>query len=621
MTREALEEVAHRSADESDPQATMNNVLTMLQPRPHVIDSLTDIAVEQADGKTLTYAELHQQSNLLAANLTHEGVRAGDLVGILMERNVLRVVAILGVLKSGAAYVPIEPSLPAARIGKMIEDAGCAALLLEERLLALGPRDFAGYVVTMDSDWDIVAGSPSTSSPAPPHPLDPAYVIFTSGSTGEPKAVAIAHASLARLTEALASELQLTASDRVLQFASFAWDTMIEELFPALHAGACLVLRSSEMSESIPTFLDECDRLGITVLDLPTAFWHELVDHLSRHQQAALPSSIRWVTIGGEAALPQRVAQWWELVSDSVVLMNSYGCTETTAITTIVRLSRGLASGAHSVPIGRPLAGVRTWIVNEDLVPVQPGQPGELLVGGTGVGLGYLHDPDLTARRFIPFKGERVYRTGDLVMAGGDGHMSFIGRRDHQVKVRGVRVELGEVEAALVRCEPVAAAAVVAIEFGDHHQLVAFTRPFEGARCTSEELREALARELPAQAVPVRVILVKKLPSTPTGKIDRQALRDLAQEGFRRDAGHVEHRTLTEDGVAWICETEVGLGAVQLDSGFVDQGGDSLGVLRLIAGINERWGVVIGADVILSGVSLRDVAKLIDMHRGPGAGV
>ncbi|HEY7215273.1 MAG TPA: amino acid adenylation domain-containing protein, partial [Thermoanaerobaculia bacterium] len=405
------------------------------------------------DGGRLTYADLDRRSDALAARLRDLGVGPEVLVGLSLERSPEMVVALFAVLKAGGAYLPLDPAYPEARTAFMIEDSGVAVVLSSESLSLASLKSL-----------------PSLSSLDSTHPAD---VIYTSGSTGQPKGVVVEHRSLAAYTASAMEAFALTPADRVLQFASISFDTSGEEIYPALASGATLVLRPEDMAQSIAHFLREVERLRVTVLDLPTAFWHELVACLGT--EGDLPACVRLVILGGEKALPERVALWRRRVSGSVRLLNTYGPTEATIVST----RRDLTDGDEA-PIGRPIPGACAHVLDRWGAPVPVGVPGELHVGGAGLARGYLRRPDITAERFVPDPfgppGARLYKTGDLTRWLPSGDLEFLGRVDQQVKLRGFRVELGEIEAAL-RSHPAVRDAVVALKPGPggDPRLVAFT--------------------------------------------------------------------------------------------------------------------------------------------------
>ena len=428
----------------------------------------------------LSYQDLNQRANQLAHYLRKLGVEPEVLVGICLERSPDMVVGLLAILKAGGAYVPLDPAYPKERLAFMLEDAQVPVLLTfqEGGCISEVPKT---KVVCLDADWNVVAQESQENLVNQAAPESLAYVIYTSGSTGKPKGVMIEHRSLVNFTKAASFEYALLSSDRILQFASISFDTAAEEIFPCLVRGATLVLRTREMLSSVPVFLQTCCDLKLTVLDLPTAFWHQMSAELSA-RGFMLPESMRLVIIGGERARPQWLATWQKHVGQRVRLVNSYGPTETTIVATICDLlgPRGVDITGRVLPIGRAIDNVQTYILDQYLQPVAVEVPGELYIGGAGLARGYLNQPDLTAEKFIPnpfseTPGARLYKTGDLVRYRQDGNIEFLNRIDYQEKIRGFRIELTEIETVLNQHPAVQESVVIAREdIPDDKRLVAY---------------------------------------------------------------------------------------------------------------------------------------------------
>ncbi|MFF4813790.1 amino acid adenylation domain-containing protein [Kitasatospora sp. NPDC001309] len=469
------------------------------------------------DTSTVTYGELERRVRRIAARL---GADRGT-VAVLTSRSADTVAALLGVLAAGGTYCPIDPAFPPERTAALLAAAGVRVAIAADpgRLPAgvpvLDPSDAAGSEEPEDF--------PEGRLPEP-DPAAPAYLLFTSGSTGQPKPVVTPRRAIGASVASLATLFAVAPGDRVLQFASLNWDTCFEEILPALTVGATLVFDADAYSASFPRFLRMVERHRITLLDLPTAFWHEFVHHLTE-ERAALPESLRTVVIGGEAARPARIDDWCALPgADAVRLVNTYGCTETTLVTHAIDLHGPLAGpavaagAARVVPIGRALPHVREQI----------GEDGELLIGGDGLALGYRGLPEVTAERFaeldLPGAPGRYFRTGDRVRREPDGVLVHQGRLDDELKVRGIRVSPGEVEAQICAHPDVAAAAATGAALGDHTVLVAYVTPRPHA--DADTLAAGLARYLrtsgPSHLVPSRITVVPELVLTASGKVDRR---------------------------------------------------------------------------------------------------
>ncbi|HEX2091291.1 MAG TPA: amino acid adenylation domain-containing protein [Longimicrobiaceae bacterium] len=544
-------------------------------------------------GETLTYGELSRRSSRLAHYLRGRGVGPEARVGVCVERSPEMIVALLGVLRAGGAYVPLDPAYPRDRLAYLVEDSGISALLTQERLFADLPGSAAAEVVFLDADRERIAAEPDTAPEVEVSPDNPAYVIYTSGSTGKPKGVLVPHRALAGYTGIACEAYGIGPGDVVLQFASINFDASAEEIYPALVSGVRLVLRTPDMLDSAAVFLERCREWGVTVLDLPTAYWHELVAELSAGGGAELPPALRLVIIGGERALPERLRAWRELFGDRVRLVNTYGPTETTIVATLAELpgradGEGGAVSPRHVPIGRPIRNTRAYVLDPRGEAVPIGVPGELYLGGGGVARGYLDRPELTAERFLPDPfgpepGARVYRTGDRVRLLPDGTLEFVGRVDQQVKIRGFRVELGEIEAALNQQPGVEEAVVVAREDEPGSpRLVAYLVPEDGVRLSTADLRAALKAELPAYMVPAAWMVLDALPLTRNGKVDRRALpAPEAPRGEAEQAVHAPPRNEVERTIAEAWREVLGVEEVGLDDNFFDLGGHSLLLARL----------------------------------------
>ncbi|MFI8489222.1 amino acid adenylation domain-containing protein [Streptomyces rubrogriseus] len=535
------------------------------------------VAVEHA-GDRLTYARLFGPARDIARRVAARGVGRGDVVAISLPRGTEAVTAVLGVLMSGAAYCPLDPKAPAGRTARLLADTAPALVLTTGDRAA----DFADHTVLPLHEPDPAPDATETHGQGPrpvavPGPEDPAYVLQTSGSTGRPKGVQVSHGALAHFVAAATHRYGLGREDRVLQFAPLHFDASVEEIFLTLCAGATLVIRSDDMTESVPGFLDACARLRVTVLDLPTAYWHELAYTVSTGA-AALPESVRTVVIGGEPALPERVERWRRTVGTSVALLNTYGPTEATVVATVADLhDPGL--GAGDVPVGLPLPGTRAAVLD-----------GELYLLGPTLADGYRPDvPD--SARFGPLtalpEAPRAYRTGDLVRIGEDGQLRYLGRADTEFKISGHRVQPAEVESALLTHPGVREAAVAGQILPDGTRRLVAHLVTEDPAPSAAAVREHLRARLPAAVIPSAVEFVGRLPRTGSGKIDRTAL---AVPPARRapTTGSPLERSVT--GV-W--GQILGVDAVAVDDDVFDLGAQSLQVIQAA----NRLGAELGRDV------------------------
>lgn len=526
------------------------------------------VAVEH-DGDSLTYAQLFGAARDIARRLAARGVGRGDAVAVALPRGTDAVTAVLGVLMSGAAYCPLDPKAPAGRTARVLADTAPALVLTTADRAA----DFPVHAVFPLHEQAPVP----VATPTPPGPTDLAYVLHTSGSTGRPKGVAIGHAALAHFVAAATHRYGLRREDRVLQFAPLHFDASVEEIFLTLCAGATLVIRTDDMTESAAAFLDACARLRVSVLDLPTAYWHELAYAVSTGT-ATLPEAVRTVVIGGEPALPERVQRWRKAVGTSVALLNTYGPTEATVVATVADLhAPELAPG--DVPIGLPLPGTRAAVVD-----------GELYLLGPTLADGYRPEvPD--SARFAPLTAlpdaPRAYRTGDLVRIGEDGQLRHLGRADTEFKISGQRVQPAEVESALLTHPLIREAAVAGQVLPDGTRRLAAHLVAEGPAPSATDVREHLRARLPAAMIPSAVAFVERLPRTSSGKIDRAAL-----------AAPSAHRAPTtgsplEQTITGVWRSLLGTGTVAVDDDVFDLGAQSLQAIQAA----NRLGVELGRDI------------------------
>uniref|UniRef100_UPI0013D50505 non-ribosomal peptide synthetase n=1 Tax=Myxococcus vastator TaxID=2709664 RepID=UPI0013D50505 len=552
-----------------------------------------DATAVVSGGESVTYRELNARANLVAARLRTLGVGLESRVAVCVERSVDLLAALLGVLKAGGAYVPLDPEYPAERLGYMLEDSGARVVVARQpyrEKLGEAPGRVWLDVASLTPDAEGLTPEPAVVVP----PEAAAYVLYTSGSTGRPKGVVVQHRSLVSFIRAEWQACPVAPGDRVLQFASISWDTSAEEIYPCLTRGGTLVLRTPEMLDVPDVFLARCEAAGITQLNLPTAFWHEVTASLDEGK-ARLPPGLKWVVIGGERAIPTRVSQWRQRVGRAVPLLNTYGLTEVTAVATAVDLTTDAEDSGREVAIGRPLTNVRVYVLDGELEPVPAGVVGELYVGGEGVARGYLSRPELTAERFVPApqgNGARLYRTGDKARWRRDGVLEYLGRGDSQVKVRGHRIEPGEVESALLGQPGVREALVVVREDapGDK-RLVAYVVPRDGRMLEGGEVRAGLESRLPRFMVPQAVVVLERLPLLPNGKVDRKALP--APEAVResRREAHVAPRTPVEQMLAGFWAEVLRLESVGLHDNFFEVGGHSLLAMQLVARVREAFRV------------------------------
>ncbi|PPS41252.1 non-ribosomal peptide synthetase [Chroococcidiopsis sp. TS-821] len=566
----------------------------------------------------LTYRELNHRANQLARYLQKLGVKPESLVCLCVERSISTIVGLLGILKAGGAYLPLDPTYPQQRLEFILSDAPVSVLLTQESLATKLPKIAA--TVFLDTDWEKIALEDTTNVTPAVVNHNLAYVIYTSGSTGQPKGVMVEHRSLVNYTLAAVREYEICARDRILQFASISFDAAAEEIFPCLTQGATLILRTDTMLSAIAGFLKTCEDWQLTVLDLPTAFWHQMVTEMAT-QNLLLPDCVRLVIIGGEQAARDRFMLWQKHVDARVRLVNSYGPTEATIVTTTVDLSE-LASDNSALPIGKPVSNTKVYILDSSLQPTPIGVPGELYIGGLGVARGYHNRPDLTAQAFIadPFSeipGARLYKTGDRARWRKDGNIEYLGRIDRQVKVRGFRIELGEIEALLAQHPDVRECIVVdREETTGNKQLVAYIVP-ACSTLTTLDLRRFLEKRLPKYMVPATFMLLDTLPLNSHGKIDRQALP--IPDGVTVTAAFVAPRTDTEVAIAQIFREILNIPQVGIADDFFELGGHSLLATKLIAQLSRVFQVELSIVDLFESPTVAGLAERVVNQTKPHA--
>ena len=530
--------------------------------------------------RTLTYADLDARSSTLAAYLHHLGIGRESLVGVCLERSPDLVVALLGILKAGAAYVPLDPAFPASRLAIMVEDSTLTLVMTDEESEAVLP-DADVSRLRIDRDWDrIAAAPPASASGASGESL--AYVLYTSGSTGRPKGVQVPRKALTNFIRSMQCRPGIEPGSVLLAVTTLSFDIAGLELYLPLTVGGTVVLATRDQAADGHELSALMQASGATMMQATPATWRLLFD------SGWTGSSTLTALCGGEP-LPRELAL--QLLGRTRTLWNMYGPTETTIWSTVEEVVPG-----ERITVGRPIANTQIHVVDERLRVVPIGVPGEVCIGGDGVARGYLGRPELTAERFVadPFSRAphaRLYRTGDLGRWLADGRLELLGRADQQVKVRGFRIELGEVEAVLERHPDVQQA--VASVFDDsagYGRLIAYLVNRAGAEPTATELRRFARQELPDYMVPSLFMALESLPLTPNGKVDRRALPRPSLSN-RSDAGRVPPRTAMEHTVANVWKDVLGIPEVSVHDNFFDVGGHSLLSMQVVARLEKQLGV------------------------------
>ncbi|AYG07479.1 amino acid adenylation domain-containing protein [Pseudomonas fluorescens] len=573
-----------------------------------------------------TYAELNQRANRLAHRLREQGVMPGQRVGLAVRRGGAMIASLLAILKAGAAYVPLDPDYPAQRLAYMIDDSAMDLLLRQPSVLDDVLADARVPCLLLDgSERDY----PRTNLANLAQAEHLAYVIYTSGSTGQPKGVSIAHGALREFCTIAAEYSQLTPQERVLQFATFSFDGFVEQCFPPLCEGACLVLRGDETWDTA-TLYEQIIEHGVTLADLPAAYWFLLAQDWAADPQRSR-GRLRQVHVGGEAMSVEGLKLWHAAGLGGVRLLNTYGPTEATVVSSTHLCQLEDIDEANGVPIGRALPGRALYVLDRDANPVPDDVVGELcLAACEGLAQGYHQRPALTAERFIPdplaaVAGSRVYRTGDLARRDAAGVVHYCGRIDHQVKIRGFRIELGEIESRLLQQSGVRDAVVLAHQGASTQQLVAYIVPAQAERSLCERLKASLKASMPDYMVPTYWMVLDHLPLTSNGKLDRKALP--APDASLLQQDYVAPVTALQQQLADIWQTVLNLPRVGLNDNFFELGGDSILSMQVVSRARQA-GLHFTAKALFEQQTIQGLASVTrsgegvpTIDQGPVAGV
>lgn len=551
-------------------------------------------------GQETSYDELNRRANQLARHLHRRGIGPESLIGICMDRSPEMVVGMLGALKAGGAFVPIDPNYPEARISYMLNDSGIAVLLTQSEIARQLPPHQANDLA-LDSDWALIAGENDSNFHLRVLPHHLAYVIYTSGSTGQPKGTMLQHQGVCNLATAQKDAFKVGPGSRILQFSSLSFDASVWETVMALLSGATLCLAPRDSFVTGQGLLSVLIAERITTVTLPPSVLTVMPEEPLPHLQTIITA--------GEKCSTDLVSRW----GGGRRFFNAYGPTETTVCASMYLC----ADAAISPPIGRPLYNFELYVVDRHLQPVPLGAAGELLVGGVGLARGYLRRPELTAEKFVPHPfsavpGARLYRTGDLVRYLPDGNIEFLGRIDHQIKVRGFRIELGEIE-SLLKDHP----EIVDVIVVPHSDTPGDIRLFAYLVCrdgmlTASQVRSYLKEHLPEYMVPSGFIFLEQMPLTPSGKIDRKALPQPDQERPAMAVEYVAPRTPAEENLARICAELLHLERVGIHDNFFDLGGHSLLATQFISRLRDQFQVEVPVRMIFETPTIADLAAAIE---------
>ncbi|MBD2562853.1 MULTISPECIES: amino acid adenylation domain-containing protein [Nostoc] len=562
--------------------------------------STPDAVAVVFENQQLTYHQLNSCANQLAHYLKSLGIKPDTLVGICVERSIEMVVGLLGILKAGGAYVPLDPEYPTERLAFMLEDAQVSILLTQQRLIDRLPEHQA-KLICLDETWEQIAQNNQDNPISKVKAFHLANLIYTSGSTGKPKGVMVEHKGLCNLAQAQIQTFGLTSDSRVLQFASFSFDASISEILMALGSGATLYLGTKDSLLPGKPLIEQLRDRSITHITLPPS------------ALAVMPgselSALQTIIVAGEASSAELIRQW----SAGRNFFNAYGPTEASVCATIAKCTED----DNKISIGKAIANVQVYILDEYLQPVPIGVPGELHIGGLGLARGYLNRPELTKEKFIPnpFKGageSKLYKTGDLARYLPDGNIEYLGRIDNQVKIRGFRIELGEIEELLNQHEDVQAGCVIARKDnpGDK-RLVAYVVGHKQHPATISQLRSFLSSQLPQYMIPHAFVMLESLPLTPNGKVDRRALRAPdSREGL--EISFVAPRSPIEEILAQIWTQALKVDQVGIYDNFFELGGHSLLATQLVSRIRNIFKVELPLREFFARTTVAELARSIE---------
>lgn len=538
-----------------------------------------DIAVI-SEGEEITYEQLNERANQLAASLRKHNIQPGHIVGILADKSIDMIAGILAVLKAGGAYMPIDPSYPQERIEYMLQDSGATSLLLDEHSPA--PDCFEGTVIAMN-DPDLIHESRSNPEHVN-HSSDLAYIIYTSGSTGKPKGVMIEHRNVIRLFFNDRNLFDFCSTDVWTLFHSCCFDFSVWEMYGALLHGGKLIVIKLETARDPHAFLNILRQYQVTILNqTPTAFYQLLVAEASSRERDLF---LRYIIFGGEALSLSKLKEWKQWYPHTK-LINMYGITETTVHVTFKEITLNDMDASIS-NIGKPIPTLKVYVLDSSMNLLPVGVQGELYVSGKGVARGYLNRSDLTRERFVdnPFEpGTIMYRSGDLARWLPNGELEYLGRADQQVKIRGFRIELGEIELELMKLDGVREAIVLTKQEEEQApQLIAYIV----ADRATYDFGSQLSKALPSYMIPAQFIYVPSIPMTINGKIDKQALLEYKpQNGEKTTCSPPQ--THMEKKLAELWQTNIGIETIGIDDRYFDQGGDSIRAIQLLHSMNREF--------------------------------
>lgn len=575
---------------------------------------------------TLTYRQLNEQSNQIAHLLLNKGLQRGEFVTMFLDRSLYSVITLLGIMKAGGVYVPVDPAHPDDRNHYIVQDTRSAFVITQSEHyhkvheLTAGISTLRG-VISVESIRSDAPASVLTNPQAGAGPDDLAYVIYTSGSTGKPKGTLIAHGGVVNLGQILKEQFEIVPQDIMAQFASYSFDGSVWDTIAPLFHGAHMYMLDADERVSIEEFAVAIERTRTTIITaLPTVFFNQLSAYLSPEGYARL-SSLRLLAVAGEALYGERVRAFQQNVGKPVHVVNAYGPTECTVCATMHKITEPLAEHVVNVPIGRPIHNYEIYILNDQLMLCPVGVPGEMYISTVGIAKGYLNQQDKTDAAFIPHpyvQGAKLYRSGDLAKLLSDGTIEYVGRRDSQIKIRGHRIEIGEIEDNLNKYEDIQDAVVVAKkDASNQNMLVAYFTTQDGSKLSPAAIKQFLSDRLPSYFVPKFVCQLDAIPISPTGKAERKRLIGYPNtELAEQPAGYVAPQTETEQRIADAWSEVLNRQHIGIQDDFFAIGGDSLHVIHVLTLLKPHYPALKIADFF----DCKTIAALATRAELPGGG-
>ncbi len=615
LTEAETDLVLHRS-NQTQVELELRSIVEMFETR---VAQVPDAIALKCQQQQLTYTELNQKANRVARYLQTLGVSKQSLVGLYLERSPDMVVGVLGILKTGAGYVPLDRENPSERLAYILEDSQIKVLLTQNELEdKLPPTANSLSLVCLDRDWHLIEQKSPDNLNLEIVPEDLAHIVYTSGSTGKPKGVKISHRNLSHYAHSLKIALNITSADVYLHRGSIALIVSARQLLMPLAQGAAVsILTTADKKDPLKMF-ELIKNHGVTIVDRVPSFWRNfsgILDSLNQERRDSLmDNQVRLVAAGGEQVSIEIYQCWRRLFKPEVQLANIYGQTEGTGVVTIYYIPQEIDTRYQSLPVGSPIPNMRVYVLDKYLQPVPIGVTGEIHISGAGVAQGYLNRPELTAEKFIanPYvPNAKLYKTGDLGRFLPNGTIQFLGRSDRQVNINGLRIELGEIETTLVQHPQILESAVVVQNNKLGETLIAYLVPSQEPP-SIEAIRQFLLEKLPKYMLPANFIFCDSFPLTASGKIDRKAL--VTERNIERGDRYIAPRNQFESEIVDLLEKILGIEKIGIKDDFIELGGNSLIAARLVTEIETKYQQIIPISSIFQSSTPEALAKLISQQ-------